>query len=222
MVRNSLGDAGYQINEASDGLEVLEAVKTNPPDLILLDLAMPRMDGMTALTELQLVDRQRPMRVIVMTAHGSVQTAIKALRLGASDFIEKPFVPEDLRLSIASVLEDTPTWLREAGESYDEVLRQVRQALRDRKFSAAESLLMRAGTIADDDPGFLNLAGVLHESHGRVQSAIRFYERAAIKERGGGPAHDNLDRLDELRRTGRSVRCVALGQDVESYNGPAA
>jgi DNA-binding response OmpR family regulator len=222
MVRSTLSDGQYQIEEAGNGIEVLEAVQKNPPDLIILDLAMPAMDGMTALTELQLVDRQRPIRVIVMTAHGSVQTAIKALRLGASDFIEKPFVPEDLRLSVASVLEDTPHWLMEAGEGYDQVLQQIRKALRERRFAAAESLLMKAGAIADDDPGFLNLAGVLHESHGRVNSALRFYERAAMKEIGGGPAHDNITRLEELRRMGRSPRAVALGKEAEFSPDTAA
>ena len=98
-----------------------------------------------------------------------VRTAIQAVRLGASDFIEKPFTPDELRLSVASVLHDElpanllpPSRLRRGAA-------EGARRLRAGKFREAEAGLMSAGTIADDDPAFLNLAGVLHESHGRVE-----------------------------------------------------
>jgi hypothetical protein len=98
-----------------------------------------------------------------------------------------------------------------AGEGYAQVLEHVRQELRARRFDLAERELMKAGTITGEDPAFLNLAGVLHESHGRIESARKFYQRAVAKDNRCRPALENLARLDELRGTGRPTRPVAFG-----------
>jgi FixJ family two-component response regulator len=142
-----------------------------------------------------------------------VKTAIQAIRLGASDFLEKPFIPEDLRLSVASVLGETPVNRGSGGEDYAQVLEHVRQALRAGRFREAERALMKAGTITDDDPAFLNLAGVLHESHGRADSARKFYERSMARDRQYQPAQENLLRLADLRRYGTTQRTIAFGDD---------
>ena len=235
MVRVCLESSGYEVLEADNGMDALTAVKLDPPDLVLLDLAMPRMDGMTFLAELHALAPTPPSPVVVMTAHGSVKTAIRAMRWGASDFLEKPFTPDDLRLSVASVLDERkdaagaggPAGPGGAGGPPDPqaaggfrgVLQQVREALKAGTISAAETKLMEAGTIADDEPEFLNLAGVLHELRGRVDSARRFYERAAKKDLNYAPAHDNLRRLGETRRTGKSRRAVAMGDDPREDPG---
>jgi DNA-binding response OmpR family regulator len=210
-VRVCLEGAGYVVRQASNGSQALEQIFRDPPDLMLLDLAMPVMDGMTVLAEMQSLWARYPTRVVVMTAHGSVKTAIQSIRLGASDFLEKPFEPDDLRLSVASVLRETPP--NHATEGYAQVLEHVREALRARRFEEAERELMKAGSITGEDPAFLNLAGILHESHGRIASAQKFYERAAAKDRAYRPAQENLRRMGELRRTGKTNRSVAFGND---------
>jgi DNA-binding response OmpR family regulator len=212
-VRLFLEQEGYAIDQALNGSQALEMIHSDRPDLVLLDLAMPVMDGMTLLAEIRSLLPEQRICVIVMTAHGSVKTALDALRLGASDFLQKPLTPEDLRQSIASVLHETPPHLQLPGRSYGEVLQAVRRALRAGEFAAAEAGLMKAGTITDDDPAFLNLAGILHESHGRVKSARHFYEKAAALNRRYRPAQENLRRLCELRRRGASKRIVAFGDD---------
>jgi DNA-binding response OmpR family regulator len=212
-VRLCLEGAGYVVRQASNGSEAMEQISRNPPDLMLLDLAMPVMDGMTVLAEMRSVYARFPTRVVVVTAHGSVKTAIQAIRLGASDFLEKPVIPEDLRLSVASVLRETPADRSPCGEGYLEVLEHVREALRAGRFREAERELMKAGTITGDDSAFLNLAGVLHESHGRVDAAKKFYERSMARDRLYQPAQENLLRLADLRRYGRTQRTIAFGDD---------
>jgi DNA-binding response OmpR family regulator len=210
-VRACLEGAGYIVLEARNGSDALTQLATHPPDLMLLDLAMPVMDGLSVLAELQNLWDRYPTRVVVVTAHGSVKTAIQAVRLGASDFLEKPFLPEDLRLSVASVLRESASDEPESGEGYSQVLEHVRQALRARRFQDAERELMKAGTITDDDPAFMNLAGILHECHGRIKSAQHFYEKAAALDRKYRPAEENLRRLEDLRRRGVTERKVAFG-----------
>jgi DNA-binding response OmpR family regulator len=204
-----LEEAGYLVRQASNGAEALEEAVRQPPEVMVLDLAMPVMDGMSVLAEMRTMLKRLPTRVIVMTAHGSVKTAIAAIRLGATDFLEKPFVPEELRSSIASTLRQAAPI--GSDQDYAQVLERVRQALRSGQFDEAERDLMRAGTITGEDSAFLNLAGILHESHGRVDSARRFYERASARDQDYYPAQENLKRLAELRQTGQTTRGVAFG-----------
>lgn len=96
LIRWSLGEylqqEGYTTVEASNGKECVEKVHTHAPTLVLMDLKMPVMDGLTALRLLREQDNDLP--VIMITAHGGVDSAIEATRLGAADYIAKPF---DLR-----------------------------------------------------------------------------------------------------------------------------
>lgn len=85
-----LEDSGYTISEASDGHTGLERFATLEPDLVLLDLRMPGMDGLEVLSEIGARDSDVP--VIVVTGAGGMQDAVAALRLGAFDFITKPII----------------------------------------------------------------------------------------------------------------------------------
>jgi CheY-like chemotaxis protein len=198
-------------------------VEEHKPDVMILDLAMPLLDGMSVLAELNHLWSRLPTRVIVVTAHGSVKTAIQALRLGASDFVEKPFSPDELRDSVKAVLQE-PSKPEETEEGYLQTLYAVRDALQSRKFFDAERKLMKAGTITSEEPWFLNLAGILHESLGRMESARKFYSRAVGKDRHYRPAQLNLERLGEIRRSGRSKIPVEFGGDETSSGseGPRA
>ncbi len=83
-----LTDEGYQVVTAQDGAEALNIIQENAPDVMLLDIWMPRLDGLEVL---QRVRRQFPsISVIMMSGHGSVESAVKATRLGAYDYLEKP------------------------------------------------------------------------------------------------------------------------------------
>jgi DNA-binding NtrC family response regulator len=211
MVRTCLVNDGYEVDQAYDGRAALNAITRSAPDLVLLDLAMPLMDGMALLSDLQ--DRHviPQVRVVVMTAHGSTPTAVKAIRLGASDFLEKPFSPEDLRISIASVLDEPAAPGGERIGNYDDALSEIRRLLRSGKLAVAESLLRRAGPVTDMDARFLNLAGVVHEAHGRRFSARRFFQKALAADPAYQPATQNLWRQAEIEKDGHTDIPVALG-----------
>ncbi len=83
-----LRDVGHHVEGARNGIDALEKIKTHEYDLALIDIRMPRMDGITLLGEIQKI---RPdLSVILITAHGTMETVIQALRLGAVDFLTKP------------------------------------------------------------------------------------------------------------------------------------
>ena len=97
-----LNDEGYEIVTAEDGLDALEIVQSEPPDLVLLDIWIPGMDGIEVL---QAIKTYHPeIEVLVMSGHGTIDTAVKATKLGAYDFIEKPFSLNQLVLSVEKAL----------------------------------------------------------------------------------------------------------------------
>jgi len=95
---------GHEVALAADGQEALTALENQaPPILMLLDLRMPRLDGMDLLRKLRKSGADFP--VIVITAHGSVEAAVEAMREGAYDFIPKPFDPKHLEIVVRKALE---------------------------------------------------------------------------------------------------------------------
>lgn len=91
----------YDLAFANDGEEALRQFRAQPVDLILLDLKMPKKDGMEVLQELMAT--QPAPRVVVLTAYQSVELAQRATKFGAIDYVPKPFTHEQLRLAVERV-----------------------------------------------------------------------------------------------------------------------
>ena len=89
---------GYDVLVAEDGEKGLEILRENHIDLVVTDLKMPKMDGMQLLRSALELDPTLP--VVMITAHGTVDTAVEALKLGAFDYLTKPFDPDALLAAI--------------------------------------------------------------------------------------------------------------------------
>ena len=97
-----LGDAGYSVETAQNGAEGLHKLEDRGYDLVLLDLMMPDRSGMDVLQEVRERDRETP--IFMITAYGSVEAAVKALKLGANDYFSKPWDNEKLILEIDQMI----------------------------------------------------------------------------------------------------------------------
>jgi DNA-binding response OmpR family regulator len=96
---------GYDVEIAIDGRMAIEALLNNHFDLAILDLAMPHVDGLEVLKELQIVRSGRAVPpILVLTAYGSVTAAVESARYGAIDFLHKPILPESLRASVRDAI----------------------------------------------------------------------------------------------------------------------
>lgn len=102
-IARSLSRAGYECQIAPSADIGLEITRQQRPDLILLDLRLGPVDGLSILKEVQ--DLDPTIAVIVVTAFGSIETAVRAMKLGASDYIQKPLDLEELKLTVDRVLE---------------------------------------------------------------------------------------------------------------------
>ncbi|MDI6711361.1 MAG: sigma-54 dependent transcriptional regulator [Thermoanaerobacterales bacterium] len=103
MLSDILADEGYRAETAGDGREALEKLKREPFDVALVDIRMPEVDGMQLLEHVQAAGLTLP--VIMMTAYGTTETAIQAMKLGAFDYVLKPFNLEELLITLRKAVE---------------------------------------------------------------------------------------------------------------------
>jgi DNA-binding NtrC family response regulator len=103
VLGEALQEAGYRVAAADSGEKAVAAVRESPCDLVILDMVLPRVDGMEVLKEITAHRAETP--VIMITGYASVETAIKAMKMGAVDYIVKPFRMEEVELVVAKALE---------------------------------------------------------------------------------------------------------------------
>ena len=103
LLKQLLSDEGYAVVEATTGTEVVEKVKDTNPDLVIMDVRMPELDGIEALSKLRISSPKTS--VLIMTAFGSSNNAIKAMELGAFDYITKPFELDKISHTVKRVIE---------------------------------------------------------------------------------------------------------------------
>jgi DNA-binding response OmpR family regulator len=104
VVRRYLEREGYSVMEAADGFEALDLIRSISPDLIILDLMLPGIDGLS-LTQHIRQDRQIP--ILMLTAKGEASDRIRGLDLGADDYVAKPFSPQEVVLRVRAILRRT-------------------------------------------------------------------------------------------------------------------
>ena len=108
LCRVNLEFEGYEVLEAGDGVEAMTRVRERRPDVILLDVMMPRMDGWQVLTELKSDPDLQDIPVVMLTAKVQDQDQIRGWSAGASEYITKPFSPLSLSQVLEDVLNDGP------------------------------------------------------------------------------------------------------------------
>ena len=98
-----LQDEGYRVAEAESGEAALKALRQGSPDLVILDIWMPGMDGLATLAEIKRLHSE--VAVLMISGHGTIETAVRATKLGAYDFIEKPLSLEKITLAVRHALD---------------------------------------------------------------------------------------------------------------------
>ena len=103
VLERALTKAGYEVETVEDGQLALDRALGERPDLVLLDLKMPKMDGLSVLHTLK--ERYPDLLMVMMTAHGSTSTAVEAMKAGAQDYLMKPFDIDELLITVAKAFE---------------------------------------------------------------------------------------------------------------------
>ena len=201
-----LSRTGFDVLTAANGLEALDCLKEKSIPIILLDLKMPGMDGMEVLRRIK---KDWPkIRVIIITAHGTIESAVEAMKLGAVDFIQKPFSPGDIRELAKSVLE-RETLDKERTVDYRALIELAKRYITDRSFADARKTVRKAIAADPGQPEAYNLLGALLEMDGNMFEAQKFYLAAMDIDPKFKPARANLKRTTSWKKSDN----IDLGSD---------
>lgn len=169
LVAYHLARESYRVRTVSTGAEALQALERERPDLVVLDLMLPEMSGLDVLREIRRSPELESLPVILLTARREEEDRVKGLRLGADDYVAKPFSPQELVLRVGAVLRRVRQQPPAAGEGSTV---RVGPVVIDTGASQAEV----DGEPLSLTPTEYRLLLVLMERRGRVQSRSQLLE----------------------------------------------
>jgi phosphate regulon transcriptional regulator PhoB len=157
LVRYNLSREGYRVLEAADGESALERIYQSPPDLVVLDLLLPKRSGIDVLESIRSEPRTKSLPVLLLTARSTEMDKLIGFERGADDYLTKPFSPKELVARVGAVLRrtrpDEPTGVEEIGpfrfdrERHQVFLRQREIRLTPTEYRLLEYLLQRPGKV---------------------------------------------------------------------------
>ncbi len=187
--------AGYEVDVAVSGEHALQKAEGDAFDLILLDIKLPDIDGLQVL---QRIKHRRPDQAVVMiTAYGTVETAVEAMKTGAVDYLQKPFTPDEIRNVVSTVLSREKITPDEAERSFEAALELGKACVTRRRPDEAVLHLRRAIALDPQKAQPYNLLGMVLELQGAVLEAVKMYRAALAIDPTYQPAADNLERATE-------------------------
>jgi two-component system alkaline phosphatase synthesis response regulator PhoP len=169
--------AGFEVIVAGDGVRALEAVRGRRPDLVILDLGLPRLDGLDVARTIR---RESDLPIIMLTARVEEDDRLQGLEIGADDYITKPFSPRELVARVRAVLR------RSEKQGVDRDAETLRAA--DLLIDLARMRVSRHGEAIDFTPSEFQLVATLARHAGRV------FTRAQLLDALRGSAAESFDR----------------------------
>ncbi len=212
MLSRGLRYAGFEVFEAGDGLVALEQAQRLAPDLVVLDIGMPGLDGLAVCASLRATSA---VPILMLTARGEVSDRVGGLRGGADDYVVKPFVFQELVARLEALA-------RRSGLMLGERLRFA-----DLVLETETGSVLRAGVALELKPRERELLELLMRHPGQVLSATIIWERLWGEDRGGSSNALNVAFSGLRRKLGapelvETVRRVGLGGVGYRLREPAA
>jgi len=177
LVRDYLERAGFKVVTAGDGVAALRTARTQHPDLVVLDLGLPQLDGLDVTRELR---REGAVPIIMLTARGDESDKLVGLELGADDYLTKPFSPKELVARVRAVLRRADGLraqddLIRVGEEVELDLPRLQLRIRGRLVELTPTEFQLLATMARQPGRVFTRAQLLDAVHG---VAVESYERA--------------------------------------------
>ncbi|GAB1468962.1 hypothetical protein MASR2M64_17310 [Candidatus Cloacimonadota bacterium] len=181
----------YLIDLADNGKKACELISQTVYDCILLDMRLPDISGM------EILERCKPQNVIIITAHGTIENAVGAMKLGCVDYLRKPFDLDNVRQIVEQVLSRRDVAFTNQLE-YEATIERAKLQIQNRKFSSAIETIHQALQMSPDNAGAYTILGVLYEVMNDLPKAVAAYHTAIKLDPANEPARDNLSRLRNL------------------------
>ncbi len=181
----------YQIDTAENGHEAIAHIENTDYDCILLDMRLPDISG------LEILERCKLKNAIMITAHGTIENAVEAMKLGCVDYLRKPFDLDIVRGLVEQVLQRREVALSSILE-YEALIEQAKLMIQRRKFSSAIETIYKALEYEPNSAEAYTIMGVLYEVLDDLPKAIAAYQTATKLDPTNESARDNLSRLRNL------------------------
>ncbi len=181
----------YEIDLAESGSEACNKIAHQTYDCIILDLRLPDMDG------LEILRLHNPPNVIMITAHGTIDNAVEAMKLGCVDFIQKPFDLEVVRDTVTAVL-SRKNLAFEQELKYESYVEAAKLEVGQRHYRLAMEQINKALELKPDSAEAFNFLGVMHEILGDLTNAMKAYQTAHKLNPTYSPALENIERVLKL------------------------
>lgn len=196
----SLESLAIPMETAVNGEEALRKLQEKRFGLVFLDLKMPGMDGMEVLRRIK--ENWPQTRVVVITAHGTVESAVDAMKLGSADFIQKPFSPSEIRNLATRVLARDGFDENNAAD-YDSLIELAKRHISELNFIEAKKIIRKAIATDPGQPEAYNLLGALFEIEDNQTEALKFYHAAIVVDPTFKPGRANLERVTSWNKHGK-------------------
>jgi DNA-binding NtrC family response regulator len=189
LLEQELADLGYASERAGDGRQALEKIDKLNPDLVLLDYRMPDMNGIDVLREIR--QRKKDLPVIMITAYGTIDVAVEAVKAGADDFVTKPFDSEHLAVVVKKALE--------------------RSELKQDVEFFADELGGRNRLVAGNSQAMLNIVGEARKAAASKSTVLLLGESGTGKELFARSIHNWSERR---LKPFVAINCAGLAKDL--------
>lgn len=208
--RITLETEDYEVFEADSAASALQQFLEHSFAVAVLDMRMPGMDGLELLAKMREAGITVP--AMIVTAYSDVPHAVKAMKLGAIDFLQKPLRPEDLRRIVAEIVKRHAPQKEHLAETFNSHIVAAKRCLNLRSFALARIHLVKALELNTKSVEAFNLAGVLAEMLDDHDKAKKYYGQAIKLDKNYEPAQQNMRRLFELQHFGSSSEPFNLGE----------
>ncbi len=192
----------YTVEMCHDGKEGLQKLKSEKWDIVFLDIRLPSMDGMEILKHLS--ENKIPVNVVMITAYGSVENAVQAMKYGAVDFVPKPLEPEILREIVKKIISRHLLSEQNVIE-YQEFIELAKLHIKEREYHKAHADIKQAITQKPESAEAYNLLGAINEVLGDHIAASQAYQMAIKFDARYLPALENLKRITSMEANSSSL-----------------
>lgn len=214
-LQKSLEDE-YEVTTAVNGEDGLDKFKKDEYDIVLLDMKLPGMDGIEALKQIK--EKDKTANVIIITGFGSVDSAVETMKLGAIDYLNKPFTPDEIKEIVNEVISREELELEEEDlESYDDYLNYAKRCINNQDLEEGHKYVKKAVSLDTSKPEAFNLLGVILEYKNNPLEAQKQYRAALALDPSFKPAQQNLERTSQFEYSKKDIKIdEEQEQDKES------
>ena len=201
----NLAQAGFKTEAVFNGTDALDRAKIEPPDLVLLDLLLPEVDGLEVCRTLKRDPETAGIPIIMLTAKGEAIDRIVGLELGADDYITKPFSPREVLLRIRAVLRRAPNVARSKPSN------QIR--IHDLKIDLDRHQVFSDGNVIDLTATEFKILSLFAHSPGRV------FTRSILMDAVWGQEYYGIERTMDTHVSRLRRKLGQFGERIETVHG---